>query len=415
MQTRQAAEELKKPDLQPERRQELLADNVKSDAKVEQGLVRFPKSQGLQTAGAEYFLSRGDLDKANSSAERAIGLAKPGGDRAMAVKAWTIKGLADFQKRDFLAAYNAGKTALKGNPDYRPAIELTMYSESALHLRGMDALVAERTKRIMALTDRTVTHTPKEWAAQQVERPTESGRLSRKAMEARRKGDLAAQGAFAEAAVQADPSDPMAYFQRGRARSEAGDYNGAITDLTQAMVQGWTEPALFKLRAEALLLAGSYLAAQQDAMLAIAYEPKMAAAYALRAQAALMLHLDRRDLDSHAPEVMADLEKALALEPALADNPTFKALFEQAQASIAEIRAGPPSKPGSAPAGAVEDTSAGSRGASAVSSQVPAPGSSWQDRLTMKTALAIGGTAFVLLALAGVLLGLKDRQSGSGR
>ncbi|MFA6317611.1 MAG: protein kinase, partial [Elusimicrobiota bacterium] len=243
-------------------------------------------------------------------------------------------------KRDYVAAYNSAKTALKGDSDFRPAFELMMYSESALHLRGMDALVAERTKRIMALTEKTVTHTPQEWAQAQAERPTEAGRLVRKVMEARGKGDLQAQAAFAEAAVKADPSDPMVYFQRGRARSEQGDYNGAITDLTQAMTLGWTEPVLFKLRAEALLLAERYAAAYQDAIMAIAYDAKMAVAYVLRAHAAFMLHIEQKDLKLHGAEIAEDMQTALKLDPRLGENPTYRALLEQMRVDVAHAKAG---------------------------------------------------------------------------
>ncbi|MFA6315919.1 MAG: hypothetical protein WC943_00740 [Elusimicrobiota bacterium] len=385
----------------------IAAENASLDTTVDERMGRLAKSQGMQAAGAEYHLSRGSLDKAGSAAERAIGLAKPGGDRALAVKAWTIKGLVEFQKHDYVAAHTSARTALKGDPDFRPAFELMMYAESALHLRGMDALIAERTKRVMALTDRTVTHTPREWGAAQAQRPTEAGRLVRKVMEARRNGDAAAQAAFAEAAVKADPSDPMVYFQRGRVRTEQGDYNGAITDLTQAMVQGWTEPLLFKLRAEALLLAGRHLAAHQDALMAIAYDPKGATAYVLRAQSALLLHLERKDLAEHKTAIMADLKTALELEPRLANDETFKALTQQALAVIAEIRGESAAAAGAFSTGSGADAAKIGPGNRAAGGEPPAP---WHERLTMKQGLAIGGSAFFLLALAGVVLGLRERQ-----
>ncbi|MFA6319190.1 MAG: hypothetical protein WC943_17390, partial [Elusimicrobiota bacterium] len=136
---------------------------------------RFVKSEGFASAAGGYWLSRGNLDKAGASADRAIGLAKPGGDPKLGAKVWTIKGLVEFQRGDMESAYSAGKAAFKADPDNRAALELMMYSESALHLRGMDELVAERTKRVLALTDPGFARTPGEWAARQEERPTAAG------------------------------------------------------------------------------------------------------------------------------------------------------------------------------------------------------------------------------------------------
>jgi tetratricopeptide (TPR) repeat protein len=131
---------LSDPTSSPDAKQEAQSRQSANTAKVDAITEKFPNSPVVLSAGSEYHLSRGNLDKAGSLAERAIGSAGPDGDPKLAAKAWTIKGLVEFQKRDYVAAYNSAKTALKGDSDFRPAFELMMYSESALHLRGMDAL-----------------------------------------------------------------------------------------------------------------------------------------------------------------------------------------------------------------------------------------------------------------------------------
>ncbi|MBI5882336.1 MAG: protein kinase [Elusimicrobia bacterium] len=311
-------EEAKKPDITPERRQALESSNKKLDSRVETLAAKFPESPKVQAAGGEYWLSRQNLDKAVTSADRALELARPDGDPKLTSKALTIKGLAIFQKRDFEAAYKAGKTAHELDPSNRAAFELMMYSESALHLRGAAELVVERTKRALAMTDPEVAHTPQEWANQYEKRPTEAGGLVMKTIKSRSEGDAVSMLRYADAAVKAAPGDPMAYFQRGRAHSETKDYAGAILDLSQAMVMGWTEPYMFKLRAEALLQAGRATAAYHDAHMAIAYDPKFAAAYVLRGMALLSAQQSPAEVVRAKAAIMADLEKGIQFDPGVA-------------------------------------------------------------------------------------------------
>jgi tetratricopeptide (TPR) repeat protein len=130
-----------------------------------------------------------------------------------------------------------------------------------------------------------------------------------KTIRAHREGNRGQALSFADAAVKADPGDPMAQFQRGYLRGEMNDHNGAIIDLTKAIALGWKDKVLFKLRGNSLLFAGRYAAALEDAEMAVALSPDYAAAYYLRATVKLQL---KRPI----AEVLADLKIAAELDPA---------------------------------------------------------------------------------------------------
>jgi tetratricopeptide (TPR) repeat protein len=316
--TRAIQEELKKKDIVPEKSAALEQTLASKDAGVTAGEETFAKSPGYGTAAGGYWLSRGNLDKAVSSVDRALEHSSPKGDKKLTSKALTIKGLAVFQRHDYEAAYKAGKTAHALDPKNDAAFELMMYAESALRLRDVGEVVGKRAERIFALADPGVAHTPEEWANRYGQQPTEAGGLVVKAIRSRNKGDLGAELAYAEAAVKAAPSDPMAYFQRGRALYEKKDYNGAMVDFNQAMSLGWKDSLMYKLRAEALLKAGNYREAYLDALMAAAYKPDFAEAYVLRGQARLkMAGEDAEGIVRVKAEVMADMDKAARLSARL--------------------------------------------------------------------------------------------------
>ncbi|MFA6316303.1 MAG: tetratricopeptide repeat protein, partial [Elusimicrobiota bacterium] len=137
------------------------------------------------------------------------------------------------------------------------------------------------------------------------------------AIASRDRGDAEASLRHAEAAVRADPADPMGYFQRGRSRAELKDHNGAIADFSQAMAKGWTDALLFKLRAEALFQTGRHREAVADADLAVAYDPKLAGAYLVRGLAKLGLLAKRRDLVFLNADIEKDLRTAVSIDPSL--------------------------------------------------------------------------------------------------
>ncbi|MBI5623795.1 MAG: protein kinase [Elusimicrobia bacterium] len=324
-------EKLKEKDLAAEKRAAFEQTLKSKDENITAGEKRFPESPKYATTAGTYWYSRGDLDKAVTSADRALELATPDGDPKLTSKALTIKGLAVFRKRDYEASLRLAEEALKLDPGNSAALEVKEYSKSALHLRGLGEVVAKRTERIFALTDPGVAHTAEEWSDRQASNPTEAGRLVGKVIKSREEGDLGAQLQYAEAAVRADPSDPMTYFQRGRVRKEVDDQNGAIIDFTQAMHLGWKDALMFKLRAEALIRAGSYREAYVDALMAVAYNPKLAEAYVLRAMARRRAEgNDAAGIVRAKAEIMADVEKAVRLDPAL------RVFLDDERAAIAE-------------------------------------------------------------------------------
>ncbi|MBI4677310.1 MAG: protein kinase [Elusimicrobia bacterium] len=367
----------------------------------------FPRSAGVQESAGEHWLSQGDLDKAAVSADRAIRVYDPEKESDIASKAWTLKGLVRYQKHDYASARMAAEEALRLDPNNTAAFEVKMYSQSRILVgdsnepsAGQAAeQAAAQAERILALLNPSLAHNIPEWNDRQALHPTESGRLVQKVIESRGKGDLGAQLQYAEAAVKADPSDPMAYFQRGRAFFEAKDYNGAVLDLTRAMSKGWNDALMFKLRAEVLLKAGSAREAYHDANMAVSYNPDFAEAYALRAMARLRLAgKDAAAILRAKADILSDMDKARRL------NPELSRLHDDVMEDIAEAqeKAGKQAGP-AAPSQGVQGPGFPGPGSQPAVEAPAGPARDDRGRLVLYAGAALGLIA-VLLAIAVVVL-----------
>jgi tetratricopeptide (TPR) repeat protein len=51
-------------------------------------------------------------------------------------------------------------------------------------------------------------------------------------------------------AIQRDPEDADAFFERGEAKREIGNLSGALADLDSAVTLGKREPQVYRLRAK---------------------------------------------------------------------------------------------------------------------------------------------------------------------
>ncbi|MFQ5468216.1 MAG: protein kinase, partial [Kiloniellaceae bacterium] len=278
-------------------------------SKVESLASRFKKSPAVQDAGAGFVMARGDFAGAGRLAEQGLKHAGPGGDPKLTSRLLVKRGTSRWVAGDMAGACSDGETAYGLDEANFGAFELKMYSCGRAP-RGEGSAKREKTQRLVSLQDDSIPHTHEEWALRQERRPTASGRLSLKAMKAHREGDLGAALSHAEGAVEADPEDPMAWFQRGYIRGGLNDHDGAILDLTRAIRMGWKDKVLFKLRGAALMSAGRHQAAFSDANMAVALSPGYAVAYYLRATA-------RMALEMPAAGILADMKKAAELDPAM--------------------------------------------------------------------------------------------------
>ena len=247
----------------------------------------------MQRTASHYSLQRGDFKTAGSRADQALALASPQGDKKLTAEMLTVRGTAKYQQGDIPGAAADGRVAMEMDPTNRAAVELTKYTEG----RGprVDAGVeaakdSEQVSRMVARQAPTSPHTPQEWASDPEKTFSPCGKATLAAISARNAGDNAQALRHSEAAVKADPQDPMAYFQRGRSKKDLGDNTGAVLDLTQSIKLGWDDPVLFTARADALIKAGGQereRAAYHDADMAIKLDPKLAGGYMIRSVAGL--------------------------------------------------------------------------------------------------------------------------------
>ncbi|MEK6536066.1 MAG: hypothetical protein AABZ63_01090, partial [Actinomycetota bacterium] len=266
---------------------------AKLDSFVQDRAEKNPENLAVQRTASHYALQRGDFKIAGSRADQALALATPEGDPKLTAEMLTVRGTAKYQQGDIPGAAADGRAAVALDPKNRAAVELTKYTEG----RGprveegvQAAKDSENVSRMVARQAPVSPHTPQEWANDPERVGSPCGQATLAAIESRKKGDNAQTLQHSEAAVKADPQDPMAYFQRGRSRKDLGDNNGAVLDLTQSIKLGWDDPVLFTARADALMKAGGRereRAAFQDADMAVRLDPKQAGAYMVRSAAGL--------------------------------------------------------------------------------------------------------------------------------
>ncbi len=330
------------------------------DKKAEAALAKKPESPRTQEAGSRYFMERGDNERAEALAEKGLALARPDGDPRLTARLLVNRGLVRYVRHDYSGAHQDAKQALKFDPASWSAWELAMYSlnkwpkgkrQPALALKPGESVAGnssdgqgdglrpasgaiarapgegphtpraadseedsperEKISRLLALQTPGLSRTPEEWVQRQKLSPSPTFELITRSMASRQKGSLSEALSLAEAAVKADPSDPMTFAQRALILNQMNDSRGAVLDLSRVIAKGWKWSLAFKMRADALFKAGRWRAAMEDAEIALRLDPQDADAYFIRAMA-------RGKLQGAAELVLADLEKAAALKPALA-------------------------------------------------------------------------------------------------
>jgi tetratricopeptide (TPR) repeat protein len=101
------------------------------------------------------------------------------------------------------------------------------------------------------------------------------------------------------------------YARSAVAKSDAGDYSGAIADFSKALEMNPISPWLYRNRGVTRLRQGDFADAFDDATKAIAIDPKYAEAYSTRGSA----RASQGDLD----DGISDCSRAIELDPRLAE------------------------------------------------------------------------------------------------
>lgn len=308
---------------EPEVRAKIEVEMKSVDAAITRRAEENPKSIPIQNSAARQALQSGDWTAALRRSEQAVQLARAGGNPRALENSMITRSMAHYAAKDFVGACSDAEGVLRGDPKNVTAFELQRFScgrESGSILGNAE----DKLKRFLAQQSPFVPHTPEGWAAMQERNPTADYQSIVLSMQARKRGDSAAALRFAEAAVAAMPSDPMAWTQRGLIRSDRNDLDSAVTDLSQAIALGMKWHVLYDVRAQALLKGGQFKAAMEDASLAILLSPRDATAYATRALAKAGLRMNGND-------ILADFKTAAELDPQ-----RYGPLFEQAKGELAQ-------------------------------------------------------------------------------
>lgn len=314
------------------------------DQKVEQKVRSHPNSIPIQNSGARQALQTGDFAKALERSEKAVALAEASGEPKALVPSVITRSMARYKNKDFVGACADAERALAQDPQNVTAFEMKRFS-CGRESGSIVGNAGDKIKQFMAQQSPTTPHTPDEWAARQRQKPTASFQSVAASMRARRSGDLTGALQHANAAVGAEPGDPMAWAQRGLIKADLKDIDGAVLDLSNAIAKGMVWKMLYQVRAKALLDGKKFKAAAEDATIAIHMDPRDASSYETRGFARMG---DGAPVD----EVLADFEMAAQLDPA-----SYAANLEKAKAQF-----GAPQRASGAQAAGVANRSAGSGG-----------------------------------------------------
>lgn len=107
-------------------------------------------------------------------------------------------------------------------------------------------------------------------------------------------------------AIKANPQDPVAYINRGMARTSRKDFDGAIKDFTKAIELNPEDAHAYNGRGLASQRKGDLISAQGDFNEAISKQPDLASAYRNRGENLYKLALDPKQ---SVPELDAAIEK----------------------------------------------------------------------------------------------------------
>ncbi len=268
---------------------------------------KFKRAPEVQVKAAGFKLMRGDYKAAGRYAEQGLKRASPDGDPRLTAELLVIGGNAKFLSGDVPGAYQDGVMASRLDPGNYAAVELVHFTKNRGY-RLTESDTGERAKRALALQDRSIPHTPEEWAREARRNPTPAKKAVAKSAKHWSLGRLGKAHQAVAKAFGLNARDPMAHVVRGGLRLQQGDLNGAILDFSYAIERGWLEAKIFRMRGEALLHGKKHAKALHDAEHAVLYGPDNADNYFLR-------FLAKYKLDRPAEEFLADLKKAASLDP----------------------------------------------------------------------------------------------------
>lgn len=107
-------------------------------------------------------------------------------------------------------------------------------------------------------------------------------------------------------AIRNEPTNPMHYIARGKARTSDGDLDGAIKDFTKAIELDSRDPTIYNARGIAYQRKNQLIAAGRDLDKAIELDPRYATGYRNRSENLRKLALDKKQ---SVPELDAAIEK----------------------------------------------------------------------------------------------------------
>ncbi len=329
--TEAANKELAKPDVQPERREELQAENQRRDENTRRRADGRPDSPAVNLAAVEYFVKAGKPAEGLTYGDRAVVLleSRPDPDprklsRALGKRAGAYAQLGDTAK----AAEDACRAA-----------ELDRRNREAFGLCQMTRGRAAAAPGTRAPADAGLPAVPKPGGK------TED--LIAQAESRRKAGDLTGALAVLDSAVKSYPGEPGLHIYKGLAYRDMKDFANAIIEYTRAVNGGLREARLFLLRAQALLESGAFKAALEDARQAAKLDPNDAAAHHAQGRAWLGLGNVREaaaswkqaaDRDSaYAPELALLEAKLAASGPAAGQGPAGAARAPSAAAAKPKV------------------------------------------------------------------------------
>lgn len=334
-QQRELTAKTKNEQLSPKERIDAARQLSNLQAQAVQLVKNNPNSWDDQAGGAGFFLQGGNYSMALESADRALELGSPDGDPGLTAKVLCKRGAAKWYSGDVRGALQDGLTALQLDSESREAVELVQYTKGRANrteegVASSDQGEAADKERLKNRLDASVPHSKEEWLARIDERQGPLLALLGKASEQRKMRNFAAAARYDQAALDYDPSDPMARAMLGLDQNLAGRHNDAVLNLTLAIQAGWDDAGLFGHRAKALVNQGGperARAALKDAELAIRLDPDHAVGWSAHGMAQLELAQGLTD-ESRKTEAIGkalqSLKRAAELDPA-----QFGAFYDQ--------------------------------------------------------------------------------------
>jgi hypothetical protein len=311
-------EQKDKPELSEKEKAEIQKRIDDRNTRIDAGVKQFPDSPVVNTAGSEAALNSRDVPKALNLGDKAVQLAKQGGDAEEVVPALTARAQAKLANHD-------KKGALA---DIAEGLELKKDDRALLSLKGL----------IMG-------HAP----GQGYKPP--SGDFSDSAKAAAAKDSAAKSGpgwtgiggpGAGDLHKQAQATKEQ--LERTAALNRAGegmelDPRKSLEKLDELLKGDPKDARVYALRAKADRLIGQYKAAHGDATTAIGLDARLAMAYAERAVAGALLGYSEQ-------EYMEDWKAASHLDPLLVNS--YESVFAKAKAAQAATAGGAPGSSGAA-------------------------------------------------------------------